>query len=113
LDSASIVISGSNQSEVLENLHQGLVRLKAAKISSENAMAIMFRSPAHQCIRGNMNCKVFQHHFPNVPILVVDGTAVYGCDTVELERTENEPGGRDFLHTQSTVLCMFSLALTK
>ncbi|XP_031567012.1 F-box only protein 22-like [Actinia tenebrosa] len=111
LVSASIVINSSRENEILENLHKNLVRLKSTQI--QNTMALMFRPPTHQHVDGNMQCRAFQHHFPGVPVVVVDGSAVYGCDTVELERSASQAGGRDFLHTQSTILCMFSLSTTR
>lgn len=55
-----------------------------------------------------MKCRAFQHHYPGVPVVVVYGTAVYGCDTVELGQSGRRSGGRDFLHTGSSVLCMLS-----
>ena len=111
LSTASIIIDGSNQHELLENLHRGIVRLKASGMSGENAMAMIFSSPAHLRIlkrSGLMKCQSFQHHFAGVPVVVVYGTAVYGCDTIELERTGRISGGRDFLHIVSTILCMLS-----
>ena len=115
LQATSVVVEHKHSTNAgrLESLNQAMTRLRNSGISQDNSFGLMFTcstkgneidvSRNKECIQG------FGAIFPNTPLTGFGGAAAFGCDMENLKSRERKAGGRDFLQTSATVLCVCSI----
>ena len=110
---SSVIIHGNGKEESWECLYESLERLSMPSCAlDEGSFGMMF-----SCVtRGanvysyeNVECSAFNQRFPRTPLVGFFGTGAFGCDTEKLKTKGQKPGGRDFLRTDATVLCLCSI----
>ena len=112
LQASSTIITGGTKLESLENLHDSIQRLKNCDIPKESSFSLMFScfsrgSMTYGC--ENAESSAFREMFPHATLAGFYGSASFGCDREKLKLRGLEPGGRDFLHIDASVLCLGSL----
>ena len=114
LQTTSVVVDDSNNAGGVKSnsVSQAIKRLQNSGVRKENSFGLMFTCSAREDggnSSKNHNYEYFCANFPDTPLIGFAGSAAFGCDMEVLRLLRCKPGGRDFLRTNSTVICLCSM----